>query len=218
MTNPSKPTVAIVGLGAIGQIIATNLTKGNRPVILAARDQSRAESLARELGSLAQPRSIEAALNEADIVVLAIWFTAIQDFLTQYSPQLAGKIIIDPSNPIAPDNQGGFVKIIGDTESAGQLNAARLPNGATLVKAFGTLGAASLDSAAFQLPEAATLFYATDNQSVDATIDALITDAGFAPLRLGPLSQSIRLEVFGDLHEFGGLGKPVTLAEAQTKL
>ena len=51
--------------------------------------------------------------------------------------------------------------------------------------------------------------------SIDGSIEQLIRDAGFTPLRAGNLDQSIRLEVFGDLHEFGKLGKPVTKSEAE---
>ncbi len=59
---------------------------------------------------------------------------------------------------------------------------------------------------------------ATDDQRIDSQINELIVDAGFEPLRVGGLDQSIRLEVFGDLHEFGALGKPVSLSEAKEKL
>lgn len=218
MANITESKVAIIGLGNIGRALATNLTKGNRPVILAARDFSKTQSLAEELGSLAQPMEIKAAVQETDIIILAIWFDSIREFLNQYAPELAGKIIVDPSNPIAPDDKGGFVKTIGEQESAGQLNATLLPKGARLAKAFGTLGAASLANAAGQTPDQVVLFYATDDHSIDELIDELIRDAGFEPLRVGGLEQSIRLEVFGDLHEFGALGKTVTLAEAQEKV
>lgn len=213
MTKTTDAKVAVIGLGTIGRVVATNLIKGNRTVILAARDFSKAQSLAQELGDFAQPMEIEAALQEADIIILAIWFASIQEFLTQYAPQLEGKIIVDPSNPIAPDEKGGFVKTIGETESAGQLNAALIPKGAKLAKAFGTLGAASLANASGQKPELAVLFYATDDRSIDGQVEALIVDAGFEPLRVGGLDQSGRLEVFGELHEFGALGKTVTLAQ-----
>ncbi|MBD2704244.1 NAD(P)-binding domain-containing protein [Spirosoma sp. BT702] len=215
MSNTSELKVAIVGLGNIGQVLATNLTKGSRPVILAARDLSKAESLAQNLDSLAQPMAIEVALQEADIIILAIWFASIKEFLTQYASQLEGKIIIDPSNPIAPNDKGGFDKIIGETESAGEINASLLPKGATLAKAFGTLGAASLANAAGQTPDQVVLFYATDDQRIDSDVEKLIVDAGFEPLRVGGLDQSIRLEVFGELHEFGALGRTVTAQEVQ---
>lgn len=59
------------------------------------------------------------------------------------------------------------------------------------------------------------LFYATDDKGIDTAIEELIHDSGFAPLRVGGIDQSMRIEVFGDLHEFGALGKTVTLAEAK---
>ena len=218
MSQTQELKVAIIGLGAIGRTLAINLTKGFREVILASRDYTTAQNLANELGSFAQPKELSAAVQEADIIILAIWFDAISEFLQQYATQLDGKIIVDPSNPIAPDPKGGFVKIIGQTQSAGQINASLLPKGTKLVKAFGTLGAASLAHASGQTPEQAVLFYATDDQSIDSAIEELIVDAGFEPLRVGGLDQSIRLEVFGDLHEFGALGKTVHLEEAKEKL
>ncbi len=210
--------VAVIGLGNIGKVVAANLVNGNRPVIIASRKFEDAKSLAQKLGDLATPAETLAAIKEADIIVLSVWFDTIKEFLSKYASELQGKIIVDPSNPIAPDDKGGFKKIIGEKESAGQFNASILPKGAKLAKVLGTLGAASLANAAFQKPEAAALFYATDDTSINADIDQLIRDNGFEPLRVGGLDQSIRIEVFGDLHEFGALGKTVTVAEAKAKL
>jgi 8-hydroxy-5-deazaflavin:NADPH oxidoreductase len=212
-----KSKVAVIGLGHIGGTVASNLVKGNRPVIVADRTFAKAEELAKQLGSLAQPAEIPAAIKEADIIVLAIYFNPIQEFLKQYASELEGKIIVDPSNPIAPAEGGGFKKIIGENESAGQILSTQLPKGAKLAKALGTLGAATLGSAAHQTP-ANVLFYATDDTSINTEIEELIRDNGFEPVRPGGLDQSIRLEVFGDLHEFGALGKTVTLAEAKEKI
>jgi 8-hydroxy-5-deazaflavin:NADPH oxidoreductase len=218
MSQIAESKIAIIGLGNIGRIVATNLVKGNRSVILAARDITAARSLCNELGSLAEPAEILTAVQQADIVILAIWFDSIKAFFREYASELKGKIIVDPSNPIAPDENGGFVKTIGKNESAGQILATLLPEGAKLAKAFGTLGAASLSQASGQTPEAAVLFYCSDDPSISPIIEKLIADAGFAPLRIGGLDQSVRIEVFGDLHEFGALGKTVTLAEAKEKL
>ena len=218
MAKENKSKVAIIGLGNISQALATNLAEGKRPVILAGRNLEQAKSLAEKLGPLAQPMEIGAAIKEADIVIMAIWFSAIKEVLYQYEAILQGKIIVDPSNPIAPDGKGGLVKAIGEKESAGQLIAALLPKGAKLAKAFGTLGAASLANAARQKPESAVLFYATDDAGINEVIEDLIRDGGFEPLRVGGIDQSIRIEVFGDLHEFGALGKPVTFAEAELKV
>ena len=210
----TKSKVAVIGLGNIGTTVATNLVKGNRSVILADRTIEKAKTLSQKLGSLAQPMDIASAIKEADIIVFAVWFNAIKELLYQYATELEGKIIVDPSNPIAPDEKGGFKKIIGDKESAGEIIAELLPKNAKLAKALGTLGVASLASAAFQ-KSANVLFYATDDISINADIEQLIRDNGFEPVRVGDIDQSIRIEVFGDLHEFGALGKTVTLNEVK---
>lgn len=214
MSN-NKSKVAVIGLGSIGKIVAQNFVKGNRPVIIASRKLEDATALAQELGSLVTALEIAEAIKNADIIVLSVWFNTQKELFEQYGAALNGKIIIDPSNPIAPDENGGFKKIIGEKESAGLLNAALLPQGATLVKAFGTLGAASLANVAFQTPEKSVLFYATDNTTVDTEVEQLIRDSGFDAIKVGGLDQSIRIEVFGDLHEFGKLGKTVTLKEVK---
>lgn len=208
-----KSKVAVIGLGNIGKVVAANLVKGNREVIVADLHFEEAKIVAKQLGSLAEASEVGAAIKEADIVVLALWLSTIKELFTNYATELQGKIIVDPSNPIAPDGKGGFMKIIGEEESAGQTIACLLPQGAKLAKALGTLGVGSLASAAYQKPEAAVLFYATDDHSIDAKIEALIQDSGFEPVRVGGIDQSIRLEVFGDLHEFGVLGKTITKSE-----
>lgn len=213
MTQKSK--VAVIGLGNIGTAVAANLVKGKRAIIVADRTIEKAKEISQKLGGLAQPMDIVAAIKEADIIVFAVWFSAIKELLHQYATELEGKIIVDPSNPIAPDEKGGFKKIIGENESAGEILSLLLPENAKLVKALGTLGVASLAGAAFQKPEPAVLFYATDNTSINADIEQLIRDNGFEPVRIGGIDQSIRIEVFGDLHEFGALGKTVTRNEVK---
>jgi predicted dinucleotide-binding enzyme len=58
------------------------------------------------------------------------------------------------------------------------------------------------------------LFYAADDDAAGGLIAGLITAAGFDPVSVGGLDQSIRIEMYGDLHEYGALGRPVTRAEA----
>jgi predicted dinucleotide-binding enzyme len=215
MTQKSK--VAVIGLGNIGSAVTTNLVKGNRSVIIADKTLEKATNLSQKLGALAEPTTIAEAIRKADIIVLAIYFDPIKEFFKTYAKELEGKIIVDPSNPIALDEKGGFKKIIGTEESAGEILSTLLPAGAKLAKALGTLGAGSLSSAAIQTPKAVE-FYATDDNTINGEIEDLIRDNGFEPLRIGGLNQSIRIEVFGDLHEFGALGKAVTLEEAKSKI
>lgn len=207
--------VAVIGLGKIGEAIATNLVKGNHSVILASRDLEKAKSLAKKLGSLVTAKETSPAIKEADVIIPALYFNSLKEFFQTYAVELEGKIIIDVSNPIAPDGNGGFKKIVGEQESAGQILSNLIPKSAKLIKAFGTLGVGSLADAAFNSPERKVLFYASDSTNSNQQIDELIASSGFEPFHVGGIDQSIRLEVFGDLHEFGRIGKTVTLQEVK---
>jgi predicted dinucleotide-binding enzyme len=210
--------VAVIGLGNIGKAIAGDLINNSHEVIVASRNNEDSADFAQQSNGFAQSMDIDQAINEADIVIPAIWFGAFKEFFNDYGDMLKNKIIVDVSNPIAPDGNGGFKKIIGEKESAGELNRSVLPQGSKLVKAFGTLGAGNLAGASNGNPEKAVLFYASDDSSIDKDIEKVIENAGFDPLKVGGIDQSIRIEVFGDLHEFGALGKTVSLSEAKSKL
>jgi 8-hydroxy-5-deazaflavin:NADPH oxidoreductase len=148
-----------------------------------------------------------------DQVVCERPLDAFEQLIAQYGERLAGKVIIDPSTPVGPDGSG-VQKIIGEQESSGQILAGLLPAGARLVKAFGTLSAPTLCSAARREPERAVQFYATDDDAAGDLVADLIRADGYEPVRVGGLDQSIRIEAFGDLHELGGLGRVVTKSEA----
>ena len=210
----SDRTVAIIGTGNIGSTIAANLVAGGQDVLLASRDQETAGKLASSLDGHAEAVSVGEAVDRADVLVLAVWLDADRELIAEYGERLAGKVIVDPSNAVGPDGQGGYRKTIGEQESSGQILAGLLPAGARLVKAFGTLSAPTLAKVARQEPERAVLFYAADDAAAGDLVAELIRTAGYEPVSVGGLDQSIRIEMFGDLHEFGGLGRVVTRTEA----
>jgi predicted dinucleotide-binding enzyme len=210
----SDSTVAIIGTGNIGGRLAAAFAAGGQDFLLAGRDADAARKIAADLGGHAEVVSVDEAVDRADVLVPAVWFDVYKELIGQYGDRLAGKIIIDPTNPVGPDGKGGFQKIIGAQESAGQILAGLLPAGARLVKAFGTLSADTLSAAARREPERAVLFYAADDDAAGEEVADLIRIAGYEPVLVGGLDQSIRLEVFGDLHELGALGRVVTKTEA----
>jgi 8-hydroxy-5-deazaflavin:NADPH oxidoreductase len=84
--------------------------------------------------------------------------------------------------------------------------------------AFGTMSAGLLGSSSHRSPEPAVLFYATDNAEAGQVVAKLVAAAGFSPFDVGGIDQSIRIEVGGDLHELGELGRLVSLSEAEQLL
>ncbi|MFI8280540.1 hypothetical protein ACIGBH_37680 [Streptomyces sp. NPDC085929] len=93
--------------------------------------------------------------------------------------------------------------------------AGLLPKNAHYVKAFGTLGAEVLAATANRTPRRAALFYATDDDSAEATAERLIRTAGFDPVKAGGLADAGRIEApGGDLDQYGSGGEVVDLAQA----
>ena len=210
----SDSTVAIVGAGTIGSTLAANFAAGGQDFLLASRHADAARKIVAGLDGHAEVVTVDEAVDRAGVLVVAVWLDDFKQFIAQYGPRLAGKVIVDPTNPVGPDGQGGYRKVIGQQESSGQILAGLLPSGAVLVKAFGTLSAPSLAAAARQEPDRAVLFYAADDDAAGDLVAGLIRVAGFDPVRIGGLDQSIRIEMLGDLHEYGALGRTVTRTEA----
>jgi predicted dinucleotide-binding enzyme len=209
-------TTALIGVGNIGGALARHLVGDGESVVLAAKDESRAEALARELGPLARAASVEDAIADADVVVFAVWLDTIKELIAKDARLLDGKVVVDPSNPLGFDESGQMIRTLPEGQSSGSVVAALLPAGAHYVKTFGTLGAEGLASGANREPQRAVLFYATDDDAAATTIERLIRAAGFEPLKAGGLADAGRLEMpGGDLHQAGLNGALLDLDEAR---
>ena len=212
-------TTAIIGVGNIGGAVARHLVAGGEPVVLAARDVSPAEALADELGPLARAASVEDAIADGDVVVLALWLDAIKEVTAKDAGLLDDKVVVDPSNPLGFDENGQMMRTLPADQSSGSVVAALLPAGAHYVKAFGTLAADALASAANREPQRAVLLYATDDDVAATTIERLIRAAGFDPLQVGGVADAGRIEMpGGDLHQASLNGALLDLDEARAKV
>ena len=186
-------TTAIIGIGNLGGSVARHLVDGGEAVVVAGKDESKANAFARELGPLARSASVEDAIASADTVVLALWLATTREVFAGDAGAFDGKVVIDPSNPIGFEN-GKMIRTLPDGQSSGSVVAGLLPAGAHYVKAFGTLGAGDLASDANREPKRVVLFYATDDDAAAATAERLIRVAGFEPLKVGGIADAGRIE------------------------
>lgn len=208
-------STAIVGVGNIGAVLARHLVAGGESVVLAGKGPARAAEIADELGPLARAASVQDAIADAETVVFAVWLDAMRELIPQVAHLLEGKVVIDPSNPIAFDEKGRIGRSLPEEQSAGSVVAALLPENAYYIKAFGTLGAEVLAASANLAPRRAVLFYATDEEIAAATAERLISTAGFDPVKAGGLADAGRIEApGGDLYRFGLGGDVLDLARA----
>ena len=212
-------STAIIGVGNIGGTVARHLVEGGESVVVAAKDEAKAKALAHELGPNAHAASVHDAIAEADAVVLALWLDDMRKVIPQQAGLFAGKVVVDPSNPIGFDANGQSFRTLPDDQSAGSIVAALLPAEAHYVKAFGTLAADALATSANRKPKRAALFYATDDAAAATTAERLIQAAGFDPLKAGGAADAGRIEApGGDLHQFAFNGAVLDLEQARAAL
>jgi predicted dinucleotide-binding enzyme len=185
-------TTAIIGVGNLGGAVARHLVNGGEEVVLAAKDESRAQALADDLGPLATAASVGEAIDVAGTVVLAVWLDPLKDVLAEYGQRLDGKVVVDPTNPIGFED-GQMIRTLPEGQSSSSVVDGLLPAGAHYVKAFGSLGAVQLADIANQEPRI-VLFYATADDTAAATAQRLIRVAGFEPMDVGGLAAVGRME------------------------
>ena len=214
-------TTAIIGVGNIGGTVARELAAGGEPVLLSAASPDNVQKLAGEIGTPATAAlDNRDAVQRADAVILALWLDPMKAVIDEVADLLPGKLVIDPSNPIAIAADGTLSRTLPDGQSAGAVVAGWLPQGTRYAKAFGTLSAPLLSSGANRRPRPAVLFYTTDDAGAATQVERLIRIAGFEPMAVdGGVRKAGRIDVGGDLHAFGGLkGRLVDREEAASLL
>jgi 8-hydroxy-5-deazaflavin:NADPH oxidoreductase len=187
-------TTAIIGVGNLGGTVARHLVGGGETIVLAAADEAHAKALADELGPNASAASVEDAIAGADAVVLATWLDQTRELMPAETRLLEGKVVVDPSNPIGFDEKGQMFRTLPEGQSSGSVVAGLLPASAHYVKAFGSLGAVEQLATSSNREPRVVLFYATDDDTAEATAQRLIRAAGFEPVKVGGLADAGRME------------------------
>ena len=114
------------------------------------------QQLLRSAGNNARVASVRDAASASEVVLFAAPWPAVPDAIRSCG-DLSGKILIDATNPLAPDLSG---LVIGTTTSAAE-EVARLARSAKVVKAFNTIGAANFENPRFG-SERASMFICGD--------------------------------------------------------
>jgi 8-hydroxy-5-deazaflavin:NADPH oxidoreductase len=176
--------IGVIGAGRIGSNAARLFRQAGHEVFLSySRDVEKLRALADGLGASYGAPGEAVAFGE--VVMLSVPWATVDDALAQAGP-LDGKIVVDTTNQFGP----GGVEHLPEGLTAAQLNLRRMP-GARLVKAFNTLTAGFQASVAGRDgPDRVVMFYGTDSEDAAPTIELLINDAGFDPVRTGTLDRT----------------------------
>jgi predicted dinucleotide-binding enzyme len=183
--------ITIIGTGNMARGIATRALAAGHTVTLLGTSRAKAEALAGELAG-----DVRAGDEPAgDVVVLAVWYQAVDDVLGRYGDQLDGKVLVDITNPVDPER---FQPLTIEAGSAAQ-EIARKAAGAKVVKAFNTTFAGTLVEGAVD-GRPLDVFVASDDEDAKRAIRELAEGAGLRVVDAGPLANARQIEGLGYLH------------------
>ena len=183
--------IAFIGAGNVGGALADHLQRLGHEVALAA-DDTASESLKTALARNAAFRGapIRDAVRAADVVFLATPFQANESILTRIAGDLAGKVLIDCTNPVGPGLSHG----LSGGRSGSAFVQSLVPD-ARVVKAFSIYGFENFENSAYPGYHVKPAMMFCGNDAAAKTVAAgLIAELGWEPLDVGGLEQALHLE------------------------
>src|SRR5215210_2294410 len=186
--------ITIIGTGNMARGIATRALAGGNHVTLLGTTVEKAQALADELSGDVRAGQVGDPLP-GDVVVLAVWYQAVDYVLRRYEGELDGKIVFDITNPVDTET---YAPLSIEAGSVAQEIAASVP-GAKVVKAFNTTFAGTLvdgDAAGQPLD----VFIAGDHEGAKNAVKELAEGGGLRVIDAGPLALAHHIEAMGYLH------------------
>ena len=181
-------TISIIGTGGMAAAIGGRTAKAGYTVEVISRNPAKARALADKLAAGATTGTHGAA-PVGDIVILAVPYSSAAAVVAEYGDALNGKVIIDVTNPVAPD-MAGLVTPHGS--SGAQEIAKGTPAGAHVVKAFNTIFGHVLAKGGHL-----DAFLAADDPEAKARVSTFLESLGLRPLDVGGLHMAATLESLG---------------------
>lgn len=168
--------IAVLGSGHVGQTLAEGLLGAGHAVTIASRSGDKLSDFSARTG-IAELTFDQAAAG-ADVVVLAVLGAVAQDLVTGIASGLAGKVVIDTTNPIAGAPVGGVLPYFtGPGDSLLQRLQKAVPDG-RFVKAFNSVGAGLMVKPALQGGRP-TMFICGDDPAAKTVVAGLCEQLGW---------------------------------------
>jgi predicted dinucleotide-binding enzyme len=183
--------IAFIGYGNVGAPLADYLQRSGHVVTLATHDPQ-SPSVKRALARNGRLRvdDPQAAVRAAEVVFLATPFDANESALKPLADDLAGKILVDCTNPVGP----GITHGLNNVQSGSQFVRQLAPK-ARVVKAFTIYGFENFENPAYPgyNVKPAMLFCGNDADA-KRTVAGLIEQLGWEPLDVGGIEQALHME------------------------
>ena len=208
--TPDNPLrIGIIGTGRIGSALARAWVKAGHEVFVSSRHPDELKALVAELGARAHAGTPREAAAFGTVILISVPYRAMPQIGTDFHAELAGKVILDTSNPV--ESRDGAMAADAQKLGAGPATAELLES-KRVVRAFNCIGAASLANDGFHQPQRLAIPIGGDDADALAVAGRLISEIGFDPVVIGSLA---RTRVF-DLGQPLATGQ-LTAAEMRAK-
>ena len=178
--------IATIGAGHIGGTLGALWVKAGHPVIFASRHPEELKDMVAGLGPLAHAGTPAEAIAFADVVLLAVPYSAMKQIGQDFGKDLAAKVLVlDASNPIVA--RDGDAATWAREKGAGLATAELIP-GVHLVRAFNAVGYMKVREDAADPSKKIGMPMAGDDPKAIAIASTLVKEAGFEPVLIGPLA------------------------------
>jgi predicted dinucleotide-binding enzyme len=185
--------IGIIGAGMIGSTVAKLWVDAGHEVRLASRHPEELQPLIDRLGTRASAGTPREAATFGDIVMLTVPLKAVPDLARDLASSLAGKVVLDTGN--AYERRDGETAREASTHPQGSAGwAAAMFPGSRWVKAFNTVYFKTLANEAHRQGEQVGIPLASDDPEALETTAALVREAGFDPVIVGPLARGKTFE------------------------
>jgi predicted dinucleotide-binding enzyme len=183
--------IACIGHGHVGGALADRLQRLGHEVTVASADTA-SESLRRLLARnpavrLAPPSE---AVAGAEVVLLATPFQAAEQVLPPLAEALAGRVLVDCTNPVGPGLSHGL-----QSRQSGTERIQALAPSARVVKAFSIYGYENFEETSFPgFGVRPAMMFCGEDPAAKATVAGLLEALGWEPLDVGGAAQALHLE------------------------
>ncbi len=179
--------IAIIGAGKVGSTLGQRWSQCGHQLFYGVRYP--ADSKHQALHPYAKVTHSLEAVESAEVVVLAVHWPSAQSAVEELAEALAGKILVDCTNPVKGDLSG---VAIGQTTSAAEQIQSWAPR-CTVVKAFNQIGFNIMADPVLE-DRKAVLFLAGDIASANSTVESLASELDFDVVVMPSLSDARLLE------------------------
>ncbi|MFF8730137.1 NADPH-dependent F420 reductase [Streptomyces sp. NPDC015171] len=188
--------IGVLGAGNVGRPVGRHWDIAGHAVTFGSRAPERLADFIASLGGGARAASYAEAAEAADVVLLSVPHPALEELLETVGDRLAGKIVIDATNPVVLTEDGRVVSTLGAGLTQGRDTAKLLPD-ATVVRAFTHVMDELLWSRGTRQRHFWGMALAGDDAAAKDVVAQLVHDAGFVPVDLGGLDDSAALDPGG---------------------